>query len=106
MPPGFAGTRIACVAGSASGLPKAAKLNHLRFFSAIVIPFMFGLRSTDRLYCCLPLCHTAAIGAISICWWLGAPLVLARKFSVSTFWRVSIALRTGDPRCMPCAPRL
>ena len=70
-----------------TGLPKAARLTHLRFFSAIVLPYMFGLQPTDKLYCCLPMCHTAAIGAFSICWWLGIPLVLARKFSASTFWR-------------------
>ena len=56
-----------------TGLPKAARLNHIRFFSAIVLPHMFDLRPTDRLYCCLPMCHTAAVGALSICWWLGAP---------------------------------
>jgi acyl-CoA synthetase (AMP-forming)/AMP-acid ligase II len=26
-------------------------------------------------------------GAFSICWWLGIPMVLARKFSASTFWK-------------------
>ena len=70
-----------------TGLPKAARLNHLRFFSAIVIPYMFDLRESDRVYCCLPLCHTAAIGSLSICWWLGAPLILAPKFSASKFWK-------------------
>ena len=35
----------------------------------------------------MPLCHTAAVGAHSICWWLGAPLILSPKFSASTFWR-------------------
>uniref|UniRef100_A0A7S4EWF4 AMP-dependent synthetase/ligase domain-containing protein n=1 Tax=Chrysotila carterae TaxID=13221 RepID=A0A7S4EWF4_CHRCT len=70
-----------------TGMPKAAKLNHVRFFSAIVLPYMFGLQETDRLYCCLPMCHTAAIGALSICWWLGAPMILASKFSATSFWR-------------------
>ena len=70
-----------------TGMPKAARLNHIRFFSAIVIPYMFGLRATDRFYCCLPMCHTAAVGSLSICWWLGAPLILARRFSASNFWR-------------------
>jgi acyl-CoA synthetase (AMP-forming)/AMP-acid ligase II len=32
------------------------------------------------------MCHTAAVGALSICWWLGIPLVLAPRFSASTFW--------------------
>ena len=70
-----------------TGLPKAARLNHIRFFSAIVIPHMFSLKRSDRVYCCLPMCHTAAIGSISICWWLGAPLILARRFSVRSFWQ-------------------
>ena len=41
-----------------TGLPKAARLNHIRFFSAIVMPYLFDLRASDRLYCCLPMCHT------------------------------------------------
>ena len=45
-----------------TGMPKAARLTHLRFFSAIVLPYMFSLGSGDKLYCCLPMCHTAAIG--------------------------------------------
>jgi len=69
-----------------TGLPKAARLNHIRFFSAIVLPYLFELKASDRLYCCLPMCHTAAIGSLSICWWLGIPLILAPRFSASTFW--------------------
>jgi len=37
---------------------QASKLTHLRFFSAIVITYMFQLNKRDRLYCCLPLCHS------------------------------------------------
>ena len=69
-----------------TGLPKAARLNHIRFFSAIVLPHLFDLKASDRLYCCLPMCHTAAVGSLSICWWLGIPLILAPRFSASTFW--------------------
>ena len=49
-----------------TGMPKAARLTHLRFFSAIVLPYMFSLGSDDKLYCCLPMCHTAAIGTTSL----------------------------------------
>jgi len=70
-----------------TGLPKAARINHIRYFSAIVLAYMFGLKPTDRLYCCLPMCHTAAVGAFSVCWWVGIPLILAPKFSASSFWR-------------------
>ena len=70
-----------------TGLPKAARVNHIRFFSAIVIGYMFRITGSDRLYCCLPLCHTAAIGGLSLCWWLGIPMILAPKFSASSFWR-------------------
>ena len=69
-----------------TGLPKAARLNHIRFFSAIVLPHLFDLTASDRFFTCLPMCHTAAVGALSICWWLGIPLVLAPRFSASTFW--------------------
>jgi acyl-CoA synthetase (AMP-forming)/AMP-acid ligase II len=70
-----------------TGMPKAARLNHIRFFSAIVVPYMFRMRPSDRLYCCLPMCHTAAVGGMSICWWLGAPVILSRRFSARRFWR-------------------
>ena len=60
-----------------TGLPKAARLNHIRFFSAIVLPHLFDLTAADRFFTCLPMCHTAAVGALSMCWWLGIPLVLA-----------------------------
>jgi len=73
-----------------TGMPKAAKLTHVRFFSAIVITYMFDLNSNDRLYCCLPMCHTAAFGAVSLCWWLGIPLILAKSFSASRFWKASL----------------
>lgn len=76
-----------------TGLPKAARVNHIRFFSAIVIAYMFRLKPTDRFYCCLPMCHTAAVGSLSIVWWLGAPLILAPRFSASTFWRDCAAHR-------------
>ena len=69
-----------------TGLPKAARLNHIRFFSAIVLPHLFELTAADRFFTCLPMCHTAAVGALSMCWWLGIPLVLAPRFSASTFW--------------------
>ena len=69
-----------------TGLPKAARLNHIRFFSAIVLPHLFDLTASDRFFTCLPMCHTAAVGALSMCWWLGIPLVLAPRFSASTFW--------------------
>lgn len=69
---------------------QAAKLTHVRFFSAIVITYMFDLNSNDRLYCCLPMCHTAAFGAVSLCWWLGIPLILAKSFSASRFWKASL----------------
>ena len=69
-----------------TGLPKAARLNNIRFFSAIVLPHLFDLTASDRFFTCLPMCHTAAVGALSMCWWLGIPLVLAPRFSASTFW--------------------
>ena len=76
-----------------TGLPKAARLNHVRYFSAIVVPYMFELKPTDRFYCCLPMCHTAAVGACCFCWWLGIPLLLAPKFSATRFWRDATELR-------------
>jgi fatty-acyl-CoA synthase len=71
-----------------TGLPKAARIKHLRF-AMIPASFcaFFDLRSDDRIYCCLPLYHSAGgmIG-VAVSWNLGATLVLARKFSARNFF--------------------
>lgn len=70
-----------------TGLPKACKISHTRFYQA-ALPGKFLLRLIpgDRYYCCLPLYHSGGgmlgLGAVIEG---GATMVLRRKFSVSKF---------------------
>mmetsp|Transcript_114368 Transcript_114368/g.209408 ORF Transcript_114368/g.209408 Transcript_114368/m.209408 type:complete len:643 (-) Transcript_114368:127-2055(-) len=72
-----------------TGLPKAAKIHHLKFWgSGLGAQNFFGLRSDDRIYCCLPLYHSSAmLLGVAASWALGAPLILRTKFSASNFWK-------------------
>ncbi len=72
-----------------TGLPKAAKINHLRFASAGIGMGWYGMniRSTDTVYCALPLYHSngllIAFGSALV---NGASFAIARKLSVRRFW--------------------
>jgi fatty-acyl-CoA synthase len=71
-----------------TGLPKAANVSHHRVMSwASWFCGLIDITPTDRLYDCLPLCHSAggvaAVGAALIG---GASVVIAPKFSASRFW--------------------
>jgi fatty-acyl-CoA synthase len=71
-----------------TGLPKAAKISHRRilnwggWFAGVT-----GATVEDRLYGCLPIYHSVG-GVVAPCSMLsaGASLVLADKFSATTFW--------------------
>ena len=72
-----------------TGLPKAAKINHLRFASAGLGMGWYGLRIApgDTIYCALPLYHSNGLllafgSALSN----GGTIALARRFSVRRFW--------------------
>lgn len=71
-----------------TGLPKAAKMSHLRFLNAGEM--MGGLMEFDKdsvFYCVLPLYHGAGGMVVpSACLAFGVPFVLRRKFSRSGFW--------------------
>lgn len=72
-----------------TGLPKAARVSHSKAMTtALACWKMQTLTPADRLYCCLPLYHSAggmmAAGGILMA---GGTLVIARKFSASRFWR-------------------
>jgi len=72
-----------------TGLPKAAVINHLRWYSAGLAMGAYALQVTRRdvVYCALPLYHSngilIAFGASLI---NGAALGLSRRFSASGFW--------------------
>ncbi len=71
-----------------TGLPKAARMSHLRFSTtglAGVIAGGFG--KNDVIYCALPLYHSAG-GAMAVTTALqaGGAIAIRRKFSASHFW--------------------
>ena len=72
-----------------TGLPKAASISHRRILNWG--GWFAGLTNAapdDRLYNCLPLCHSVG-GIVAPCSMLaaGASVVLAEKFSIERFWR-------------------
>lgn len=71
-----------------TGLPKAAKINHLRFVGAGFLFAKFsGILSTDRIYCTLPLYHASALLiGWGMCLNVGATFILRKKFSATQFW--------------------
>ncbi|WMT79141.1 long-chain-acyl-CoA synthetase [Bradyrhizobium sp. Ash2021] len=71
-----------------TGLPKAASISHRRILNWG--GWFAGLTNAapdDRLYDCLPLCHSVG-GIVAPCSMLaaGASVVLAEKFSIERFW--------------------
>ncbi len=71
-----------------TGMPKAANINHYRVMLACFgFAGVMATRAGDRMYCCLPMYHTAG-GLVAV----GAPLVtggsvfIKEKFSAREFW--------------------
>jgi fatty-acyl-CoA synthase len=72
-----------------TGAPKASVMTHYRWLWAMGGSGAFGVRlkSSDTLYCCLPLYHNNALTvAVSAVLSAGATLALGRSFSASRFW--------------------
>ncbi len=71
-----------------TGNPKAAKFSHFRFLEAgNAFGTMGDITSDDRIYCVLPLYHTAGgVIALSMSLIAGATFVLKRKFSARAFF--------------------
>jgi fatty-acyl-CoA synthase len=71
-----------------TGLPKAANVSHYRVMSwASWFAGLIDIQPTDRLYDCLPLCHSAGgVAAIGAALSAGASVVVADKFSAHSFW--------------------
>ena len=70
-----------------TGLPKASKISHSRWFiGSLPLGQFCQLSDKDRLYCPLPLYHSAAgMMGVGAAIRTGATLVIRRKFSVSKF---------------------
>ncbi len=72
-----------------TGAPKASVMTHYRWLRALGGSGVAGmrLRSSDTLYCCLPLYHNSALTVgVSAVLGTGATLALGRSFSASRFW--------------------
>ncbi|XP_046870855.1 long-chain fatty acid transport protein 6 isoform X1 [Hypomesus transpacificus] len=71
-----------------TGLPKAARVGHLKAAMSMSFLRLCGARSDDNIYIPLPLYHmTASLLGIGGCIELGATCVLKKKFSASHFWK-------------------
>jgi len=71
-----------------TGNPKAAYFSHLKFLGAVAAYTVFcGITPRDRVYCVLPLYHTAGgVLAVGMALTNGAALILRDRFSASRFW--------------------
>lgn len=71
-----------------TGLPKAARMSHLRFVGAGETQGgLMGIGPDDVHYCVLPLYHGAGgMAVVSVALAFAIPFVLRRRFSVSAFW--------------------
>ena len=72
-----------------TGMPKAARINHYRWYGAGLAMGFYALRArpSDTVYCPLPLYHSnGSLIAFGTSLVSGARLALARRFSASKFW--------------------
>lgn len=72
-----------------TGLPKAAVLSHKRMLvtGGMAVNMLLRLKSTDRMYNCLPLYHgTGLMVGLTAAFLVGASSVIRRRFSASAFW--------------------
>lgn len=98
MPPGlihdvkFSDTVLHIFTSGTTGLPKAAKISHLRYYgSSLIFSNLLQLKADDVLYCPLPLYHSSAIVlGLGLCFHNGIPFVMTQKFSVRNFWSVCV----------------
>lgn len=72
-----------------TGHPKASVIKHLRFYiAAMVFSELYKFQANDRVYCCLPLYHSAGgMVGIGIAIHSGCTFVFRKKFSASKFWK-------------------
>ena len=71
-----------------TGNPKAAHISHHRFLQACnAFAVQMGATRHDRMYCVLPLYHSAGcIIAVGSMLSVGGTVILRRRFSASQFW--------------------
>ncbi|VDP00322.1 unnamed protein product [Soboliphyme baturini] len=89
------GTLFYIFTSGTTGMPKAAKITHARYFMmAYGCHRAYGITEQDRLYITMPMYHTAAgvvgIGQTFLC---GSTCVIRHKFSASQFWADCVKYR-------------
>ncbi|XP_069507365.1 long-chain fatty acid transport protein 3 [Ambystoma mexicanum] len=86
-PSNLLSTFIYIFTSGTTGLPKAARISHLKSMMCFAFYDLCGARSDDIIYLALPLYHmSASLLGIGGCIGLGATCVLKKKFSASQFW--------------------
>jgi len=78
-----------------TGLPKAARLNHVRI-SNIMFSFAAAVKAgpDDRMYLALPLYHSSGgLVAVGAALSVGGSVIIKQKFSVSEFWSDCVRYR-------------
>lgn len=81
-------TALMIYTSGTTGMPKAACMIHSSILSR-ALSFIYAADATpqDRLYCALPLYHTAGgLVAVGMMMTSGLSVVLARRFSASSLW--------------------
>ncbi|KAM4690056.1 long-chain fatty acid transport protein 3 [Rhinophrynus dorsalis] len=80
-------TGICIFTSGTTGLPKAARISHLKTLMCCIFYQLCGAHSDDIIYMSLPLYHkSGALLGIGGCIGIGASVVLKEKFSASQFW--------------------
>ncbi|CAH2327416.1 long-chain fatty acid transport 3 [Pelobates cultripes] len=80
-------TAICIFTSGTTGLPKAARISHLKTLMCCVFYQLCVANSDDIIYMSLPLYHkSGALLGIGGCIGVGASLVLKERFSASQFW--------------------
>lgn len=71
-----------------TGLPKAAKISHARLQSMMTaFSAAANANENDRMYCTLPLYHSAGgVCAVGCVLTVGGSVILRKKFSAHSFW--------------------
>ncbi|KAK7126257.1 hypothetical protein R3I93_021593 [Phoxinus phoxinus] len=87
-PPNLMDNFLFIFTSGTTGLPKAARISHIKAVMCMAFLRLCGARASDRVYLTLPLYHmSASLLGIGGCIELGATCVLKRKFSASQFWK-------------------
>ncbi|XP_069805941.1 long-chain fatty acid transport protein 3 [Dendropsophus ebraccatus] len=80
-------TAICIFTSGTTGLPKAARISHLKTLMCCVFYQLCGANADDVIYMSLPLYHkSGALLGIGGCIGIGASVVLKERFSASQFW--------------------